>query len=261
MILTSNTKKSHYILLICCLFLGGVMPAALSQERHRLYTETNPADNGGIKGVIADPHKPILQILAMPPEEPRFVYQGKVTGNDKQGFLIESLPMAVYDLFVIYADEFYEGLELHPKASTLTTEDLKKINYIVTESEPFFTKKIVHRVEGTTGQGNLSRCLVTFLRDKASSGFASHRAGLEYMVDQSNLGWRHTFKLIWLKDVGPGWQVVQARDLYPVWMKTGSPLPKHRYSEKLSRIRVTDSIKDLGTISMDASKDKSAEKP
>ncbi len=254
-------KRFFCILLIGALSLAGVMPATLAQEHHRLYTEINPADEGGIKGVIANPHKPILQILAIPPEEPRFVYKGKVTGNDKQGFLFESLPMAVYDLIVIYEDEFYEGFELHPKASTLTTEDVKKINHIITESQPFFTKKIIHRVEGTTGRGNVSRCVVTFLRDKASTGTSSHRAGLEYMVNQKGLGWRRTFKLIWLKDVGPGWQVVQARDLYPIWVKTGSPLPQHRYSEKLSRIRVTDSIKDLGTISMDAGKDSSVAKP
>lgn len=232
------------------------MPAAFSQERHRLYTETNPADQGGIKGTIATPRKPIFQILAMPPDEPRFVYQGKVTGNDKQGFLFESLPMALYDLFVIYEDEFHEGLELHPKKNTLTPDDLKKIESIITESQPYFTKKIIHRIEGTTGRGNVARCVVTFLRDKASSGTSSHREGFEYMVDQSKMGWRRTFKLVWLKDVGPGWQVVQTRDLYPVWTTPKNALPKHHYSETLSRIRVTDQIKDLGLINIDIAQDK-----
>ena len=29
---------------------------------------------------------------------------------------------------------------------------------------------------------------------------------------------RRTFKLVLLKDVGPGWQIARARDLYPVWV-------------------------------------------
>ena len=243
-----------FLLLVC----ATAFAAGENLERHRLYTETNPSDQGGIKGTIATPHKPILQILAMPPDEPRFVYQGKITGNDKQGFLFESLPMAVYDLFVIYEEEFYEGLELHPKQNSLTSDDQKKITTIITDSQPYFTKKIIHRIEGTTGQGNVARCVVTYLRDKASTGTTSHREGLEYMVDQSKMGWRRTFKLVWLKDVGPGWQVVQTRDLYPVWTTPQLALPKHHYSEPLSHIRVTDSIKDLGAISIDVAKDKPA---
>lgn len=256
-------KTLPQIVLVGCLLVGWTTPKAFSQERHRLYTKTDPADKGGIKGVIDSPQKPILEILAMPPEEPRFVYEGKITGSDKRGFLFESLPMAVYDLFVIYDDSFYEGLELHPKKSTLTPEDLKKIHYIITESEPYFLKKIIHRVEGTTGRGNVSRCVCTFLRDRKSTGTASHRQGFEYMEDQSGKGWRRTFKLIWLKDVGPGWQVVQARDLYPVWvpMPPKNALPKHHYSENLSHIRVTTEMKDLGSIRIDDGKNTPAPKP
>ena len=218
-------KRYHPALLVGCLVLGWILPSAFSQERHRLYTATNPADMGGIKGTIANPYKPILQILAIPPEEPRFVYEGKVTGSNKQGFLFESLPMAIYDLLVVYEDDFYEGLELHPQTNTLTKADLEKIEYIISESQPYFPRKIIHRVAGTTGRGHVARCLCTFLRDKKSTGTSSHRKGLEYMVDQSTLGWRRTFKLIWLKDVGPGWQVVQARDLYPVWTVPEHALP------------------------------------
>jgi len=240
--------KTRHLLTLCAgLLLAGSALPTRGQERHRLYTATNPSDTGGIQGIITSPHKPILQILAMPPDEPRFVYLGKVTG-DQQGFLFEALPMGIYDLMVIYADDFYEGLELHPQPNTLTKEDLQKIEDIVSASQPFFTRRVIHRIAGTTGRGNTARCLVTFLRDKASSGTTSHREGLEYMVDQSNLGWRRTFKLVWLKDVGPGWQIVQTRDLYPVWTDPTHALPKHHFRDKLSRIRVTDSIKDLGRL-------------
>lgn len=248
----SKMTRIHNTLLVAALIIGWALPAISAEERHRLYTQTIAADKGGIKGTIVSPRKPILQILAMPPDEPRFVYQGQITGGDKQGFLFESLPMAIYDLFVIYEDEFYEGLELHPKPNSLTPEDVKKINYIINESEPYFTKRVIHRLEGTTGRGNLARCVVTFLRDKASSGTSSHREGFEYMKDQSKMGWRRTYKLVWLKDVGPGWQIVQARDLYPVWTGPKNALPTHHYSERLSHIRVTDQIRDLGQINIDS---------
>jgi hypothetical protein len=65
---------------------------------------------------------------------------------------------------------------------------------------------------------------------------------------------RRTFKLIWLKDVGVGWQVVQKRDLYPVTVDLRLLKPKHHYSDLLSNIRVTDKVKNLGDI--DISNDK-----
>ena len=94
-----SSMKTHRLLILCAgLLLAGVALPARCQERHRLYTATDPSDPGGIRGIIANPRKPILQILAMPPEEPRFVYQGKVTGD--QGFLFEALPMGIYDLLI-----------------------------------------------------------------------------------------------------------------------------------------------------------------
>ena len=215
------------------LFLTGVIcvaSVATAQERHRLYTRTEATDTGGIKGTIAAPAKSIVEVLAMPPDEPRYVYEGKVTGPNNQGFLFENLPMARYNLFVIYENEFYEGLELTREKDTLTKTDREKIDFIVNASDPFFNKKVIHRMAGTTGRGNLARCVVTEYRDKGPM--------------------RRTFKLIWLKDVGPGWQVVQKRDLYPINADPARMTPTHHFSESLSGIRVTDQIKDLGEMDL-----------
>ncbi len=215
---------------------GLVLLAALvgfsagAQERHRLYTKTESKDTGGIRGVVKNPNVPIVQILAMPPDEPRFVYEGKLTGPNNQGFIFENLPAARYNLFVIYDNEFYEGLELHREKSTLTKLDREKILYIVDESESFFPNKIMHRMEGSTGRGGLARCLVTQYRPRTPL--------------------RRTFKLIWMKDVGPGWQVIQKRDLYPINANLNNLKPKHHYSAVLSKIRVTTEIKDLGELDL-----------
>jgi hypothetical protein len=61
---------------------------------------------------------------------------------------------------------------------------------------------------------------------------------------------RRTFKLVLLKDVGPGWQIARARDLYPVWVNPKSTLPVHHFSSAISQIRVADQIKDLGTLDL-----------
>lgn len=232
---------------MCALLMGLALSAAGAEERSRLYTATDPSATGGIKGTIIKPALPIVQILAMPPDEPRFAYQGTVTGDTRQGFLFQNLPMAKYDLFIIYENDFYEGLELTFEPDTLTVKDRQSITQIVNASDPFFNKKTIHRIAGTTGRGNFARCVVTQYRDGPGM-VKSDDTKLE-----AGKG-RRTFKLIWLKDVGVGWQVVQKRDLYPLTVDLKLLTPAHHFSSLLSKIRVTDTVKSLGAL--DLSEDK-----
>jgi len=224
------------------LMSGMASGAEAPKERHRLYTTTDPTASGGITGTITRPAKPIVQILAMPPDEPELVYEGQITGPNRQGFSFEHLPLAKYDLFVVYERDFYEGLELTYEPDTLTEKDRQSISYIVNASDPFFNKKVIHRVAGTTGRSNVARCVVTQYRD----GPGTVSADYEALKGVS----RRTFKLIWLKDVGVGWQVVQKRDLYPVTVALALLTPSHHFSKVLSRIRVTDQVKPLGDIEL-----------
>lgn len=219
---------------------------AAEKERGRLYTSPDMSASGGIVGKIIKPEMPIVQILAMPPDEPRFVYEGQISGASRQAFAFGNLPMAKYNLFVIYENAFYEGLQLSFEPDTLTDKDRQSITKIVNESDPFYNKKTIHRIAGTTGRGNLARCVVTQYRDGPGTVTADYVA--------LNGQGRRTFKLIWLKDVGVGWQVVQKRDLYPVTVDLRLLKPSHHYSDQLSNIRVTDKVKNLGDI--DISKDK-----
>ena len=213
--------------------------------RTRLYTEPDPTCGGGIKGRVTRPRGPVQQVLAIPPDAPRFVYEGRVEGADRRTFRFAGLPMRKYDLLVIYEDSFYEGLQLQRGEDTLTAEDRAGIEAMIRKSEPYFPEKIIHRLEGTTGRGNHARCLCTFLREQGSD--------LLYNVGDGN--WRRedhrrTFKLVMLKDVGPGWQVVRARDLYPVWVRPGRTRSAHHHRRQLSRIRVADGVKDLGELDL-----------
>jgi hypothetical protein len=215
------------------LFAGTVLA-----ERDRLYSEPDPASAGGIKGVVAAPGLPVRQVLAIPPDEPRLVYEASLGGSDGRSFEFHGLPMRKYDLVVIFDDRFFEGLTLSREGDTLTAEDRQKIGATVAKAEPYFTDRIIHRVEGTTGRGNEARCICTFLRDRASTN------GSEF---------RRTFRLIMLKDVGPGWQVVRSRDLYPIWTTPQLVRPAHHYDRQLSRIRVMDEVKDVGELRLGGS--------
>ena len=214
-------------------------------ERTRLYTKPDPANTGGLKGRIAKPESPIEEILAVSAENVEEVYEGAITGAKRDAFQFKNLPVGKYDLIVISAAAFYEGFQLNRDASTLTPDDLKKIDASIQKSEPFFPKKFIHRVEGTTGRGSVARCVVTYYRDKGSELLMETFNGNSNRPD-----FRRTFKLVMLKDVGPGWQIARARDLYPVWVDPKRPLPAHHFTAALKQIRVADEIKDLGELDL-----------
>jgi len=225
----------------CHALLVTTIALAVPEERHRLYTEPDAASPGGVEGIVAYPAEPIEQILAIPPDEPQLVYAGTLTGADRRQFRFDGLPMRKYDLVVVYKDHFYEGVQLHNEPNTLTQEDLAKIAATIQKAEPFFTGKTIHRVEGTTGRGNLARCICTFVREKGS----------ETIAGGPRKEYRRTFKLVMLKDVGPGWQIVRTRDLYPVWTAPDGAHPVHHYSRVLSKIRVSDTIKKLEPLHLE----------
>lgn len=232
-------------LLLLAVLLCGATFAADPPERTRLYTKPDPANTGGLKGRVAKPELPIEEILAMPAENPEEIYEGEVSGPKRDAFQFKSLPVGKYDLVVIYPAAFFEGLQLNRDASALTPEDLKKIDATIQKSEPFFTKKFIHRLEGGTGRASVARGVCTYFRDKGSNLLMEHFEGKSDRPD-----FRRTFKLVLLKDVGPGWQIVRARDLYPVWVDPKRSLPEHHYSTALNQHRVADQIKDLGDLDL-----------
>ena len=229
------------ILLLLFLFQSVVL-GEKPAERSRLYKKADPANSGGLQGTVSQPAGPIEQILAINTEDVEQVFEGVIGGPKRTQFQFTGLPTGKYDLMVTYASEFYEGLKLNSEPSTLTPDDQSKIDVSIQRSEPFFLQKTVHRLEGTTGRGQNARAICTFLRkgDKESSGVSAEGHG----------SFRRTFKLVLFKDVGPGWQITRARDLYPVWVKREAAAPKHHFSAALSQKRVADQLKDLGSLDL-----------
>lgn len=206
-----------------------------------LYTTPEADVPGGIKGHVAAPARPIEKVLAIPADEPSRVYIGDIGGADQQAFRFRGLPMDRYDLVVIYEDAFYEGLRLHRGESELTESDLSGIRKTIERSEPFFSHKIIHRVEGATGRGGDARAICTYYRETPA----------ETYIFETRDGYRRTFKLVMLRDVGPGWQIVRARDLHPIWTTPEKQRAQHAHRAELSGIRVTDSMRVLGELVLD----------
>lgn len=215
--------------------------SAQAQGLKYLYTQPDPSSSGGIKGKIVSPAKPIKYVFALPPNQPKFIYIGTVTGTDSREFVFEHLPPEKYDLIVMFEDCFYEGLVLSRAPNTLTKKDMTMIDDILSKSEPFFNIKNIHRIEGTTGKGTGScRGIASFLRKGETGDFTGA------LYD----GVRFSLKLVLLEDVGPAWQVKKTREITVFFLDDLDKVLKHHYSEKLLQIRVTDSIKDVGEINL-----------
>jgi hypothetical protein len=204
-----------------------------------LYTKPDPSVPGGISGTILRPARPIVEIFANPPSDPAKLYRGIVSGIDRQQFHFKGLPAAKYDLFILYDKTCFEGLMLSRDDTSLTSDDRIDIRRTIEKSETFFEKKKILRIEGQTGKGSQARAIVEFLRFRQSVDYEGN----------AHLEPRRSLKLVILKQVGPGWQIVSSREFDVRFFKRGVSL-NHRYNEKLNRIRVVDSVKDLGTLNL-----------
>ncbi len=238
--------KFPLLILLCCL------PSRLSWsgqphgydpvEHARLYTAPDPSASGGLEGRITSPAEPLLQVLAIAPGRPEHVYSAVIEGSDRRSFRFTGLPMNRYDLMVIFETRFYEGLQLLRGENVLTTADREGIASIIERSEPFFTIKTIHRMEGETGRGGDARALCTFARDRVSE---------MYEGPVIRTGLRRTQKLVMLRQVGPGWQIARTRDLFPVWAGRVEDLSlRHIYSASLSGFRVTDHVRKIGDLQL-----------
>jgi hypothetical protein len=213
-----------------------------------LYTEPDLSLGGGIKGEIVipkgkvtEPRMIVLGVFALPPHEPKFVYKAVLSGEDNCVFEFRGLPPANYDLFIAFENAIYEGLTLNRYRNSLTEADRKSIEYIINKSDKFFEMKVIHRMSGITGRKTgYARAIVSMIRQGATTDMAGHR----YSSHKRN------YKLVFLEDVGPGYQVARTRDIYSKFIASDKDVPQWNYRSYLSGIRVIDSVKNLDKIDL-----------
>jgi len=227
-----------------CLCVLTAANGQVSRSRY-LYTAPDPSARGGIRGTVAGPGEPLSGVFALPPDEPRFVYKADLTDSGRRSFAFTGLPVAKYDLVVVFENAFYEGLRLdRGESGTLTAEDRRRIGEIIEGSEPFFNRKVLHRLQGVTGRmEGRARAICTFVRTKGALGFLDGKMYPDH---------RRSLKLVLLEDVGPGWQVVKTREIYVTQIPpdSGRDVIRHVYTPVLTGIRVVDKVKDLGELTL-----------
>jgi len=215
-------------------------------QSSKLYTDPDPAAGGGVEGEIIAPNQAIVAIFATPQEAWEKVYRGEVVGDDGRSFRFSGLPIGKYDLMVVYGNRFFEGWTLNRDGADkppLTAKDQAQIAETINKSTPFFNTKKIHRVEGYTGRAGQARCVLQDLRTRPTT--------LQSGDIRSDIQIR-SLKLALLEDVNIGWSLENTREF--LRQEVGGTefrgLFPHQYSPRLNSIRVIDSVKDLGKISL-----------
>ena len=206
-----------------------------------LYTQPDASAGGGIR--LTAP-APLLGAYAIPQSNQHHIYKGTISNGNQVAF--QGLPVAKYDLVLHGSDKVFEGVVLNRDDNNLTEKDLKFIDVTVKRNIPFFDLKHIHRIKGTIGKAGKATALTQDLRPGRSGIIVNQN-------DEVMVGFQiRSIKLQFIEDVGvAGWQVLQTREIirqsvHPE-MHPKDLIPIE-FSEKISNIRVTDSVKDLGAV-------------
>ncbi len=217
---------------------GGALTA--SEQSTRLYTPSDAAAGGGIRLRLMTAAKP-MGVFALNQADANRCYLGR---SEADGWLFKGLPVGKYDLVVVLADRFYEGVQLARDADSLTPADQAFITRIIDASVPFFDTKRIHRMAGITGHAGKASIVFQEVRTRPVM--------LQSGEERKDIQIR-SLKLGFLEEVNIGWQLVNTREIMRI--EVGGTMPKgviaHAYVKTLGNIRVTDSIKELGEIRLE----------
>ena len=203
------------------------------------YTKCENTLAGGITGQVMQSAE---LVLAAATGEPNKLYRA-VIDNTTGTFLFKGLPVGRYDILVFDGNFCYEGITLS-RENTLTDLDREQISQTIMKSEPFYPNKTLWRIEGQTGQGNEAQVIASFYHPK---GTAIDPFAGDVIQDL----WKRNVKIISLKYVGAGWQITNSRACNSDWIMKDSSEFIHRFvPSALSKIRVTDEIKNIGKLDL-----------
>jgi hypothetical protein len=250
---------------------GNMSPYSKTQVSINLYTKPDPWASGGLRGVVAGNPSEVLGVLAMPQRFPNVSALANVAGGDaaknarninkdmtnevflaalgeNNAFSFHGLPPGKYDLFVLCENCFYEGLLLSRDENTLTEPDVRSIRAKVNESNPFFNVKNQHRLEGQSGTFGRARVLEQEVRTLPVT--LQSAEVLKHIQIRS-------IKLCLMESVGTSklgthWEMKKTREITRQELgppDTKGPIPGY-FCKALQGIRVTTSVKDLGTITL-----------
>jgi len=201
----------------------------------RIYTKPDPEAAGGIQGQAG---VELTHAIAID-QERLHVYLADLSDAGKT-FNFAHLPIGKYDLVLVTKEgAVYEGLTLGDSAGSITGVSLKNLQTRIAVADAFFNRSVVHRLG--LGDGRVF-AFVERIRDKVT---------LKQSGETLDANLRR-LEIIELEQAADDWQMSTTRHIYREELpRTDSPpFLKHIYFSGLGNIRVVDSVKDLGPLSL-----------
>ena len=201
----------------------------------RIYTAPDAGAAGGIAGsVTAD----LTHAIAIDHDRSH-VYLAELSDSG-HAFRFARLPVGKYDLVLVTKDRaLYEGIALGDPAASLGPASMKNLVTRISLADSFFNRYTIHR---TGIAGGRVLVFVERIRDKT----ILKQSGEKLDADLRRL------EVIELEQAGDDWQMVATRHIY----REGEPIEdtppflKHVFFSALGNIRVVDTVKELGALTL-----------
>jgi len=220
---------------LAALAVAGLLAAQAYGQAGRIYTSPEPAAAGGLTGKV---DAELTHAMAVEHDRTR-VYLAELTDGGRT-FRFEHLPVGKYDLVLVTRNGgLDEGLALGGTADTLEATSLTNLKTRIGLADSFFNMTMIHRFGVDDG-------IVLALVERISNKHILKQSGDS--LDQ-NL---RRIEIIELHQAQDDWQMVGSRHLY----REGEPVvespvfSRHTFIPGLGNLRVVDSVKDLGSISL-----------
>ncbi len=218
------------------LLLLGLSVSALAQTTV-LYTKPAAGASGVIGGKV---DTELTHAIALNRDLTQ-CFRGELADGGKT-FRIAGLPTGKYDLIcVTKGGQIYEGVELGEDGSKLPAASVKNAEARIKKADTFFPKPKIHRF-GLIEGGEKMLLFVERIRDTLILRQSGEKL-------ESNLRRLEVVELIKAKD---DWQMLNTRHIYreEAPLVPDMPFFTHKFVPDFSNVRVIDSIKDLGSISL-----------
>jgi len=230
-----QTRLGNWILVIGHWSLVILFASVAFADTQRIYTQPEAGAAGGIEGSAGIE---LTHALAVDHERSH-VYRAELLDAGKT-FRFAHLPIGKYDLVLMAKNRVvYEGLALGEPAPALSPASADNLKKRVSVADSFYNRYTIHR---TGFEGDRALAFVERIRDKLTLKQNAEKLG-------SNL---RRFEVIELEQASDDWQMVTTRHLYreeePI--EASPPFFKHFQVPGLGSIRVVDSVKQLGALSL-----------
>lgn len=202
-----------------------------------LYTKPAAGASGAISGKV---DTELTHAIALNRDYTQ-CFRGDLSDGGKS-FRISGLPTGKYDLIcVTKGGQIFEGVELGEDGSKLPPDSVKHFEARIKKADTFFPKAKIHRF-GLIEGGEKMMLFVERLRDTLILRQSGEKL-------ESNLRRIEVVELIKAKD---DWQMLNTRHIYreEAPMVPNMPFFTHKFLPEFSGVRVIDSAKDLGSISL-----------